>query len=466
MNLFHFKMLFNIFFFPISEFFFFGFKKKKMFGKKNAPKEDPDLLISKLRKKNRCSVCRRVLTNEKYLRCTVCPYYCICIECFSDGLITEKHQGSHEMIVIDPEPLMGFTEDWNSNEELLLLSGVQKFGIGNWNTIAEYIGTKNALQIQSHYSGIYIENETAPLPNLTIQQPIPAPLPPPYQTKQKLKSYPSDRSNKNRIKQNEYSNPAEFCGWMPYRHEFETQLNQNAEELISSIEFEQEKETLESFQDKIHLLTVYNEQVDERIRRTEQIENWDLQHLEKSKDDTIGIDSRFLGGESMSEKEIDSLLLPFSQYFSKEKLQAVARALHNLDSIKNSFEKRIEWIQKGVKTPEEGDLYDQLSHLIVNDTIPVENMLRWNQLIMDYKAQHFSGEDQDINFLSNEEIQLCKTHNIETSLYVSLKDLFIREITANGPLSFEDALQLSGMPENIIRPIYNALNEFGWNKPI
>ena len=100
------------------------------------------------------------------------------------------------------------------------------------------------------------------------------------------------------------------------------------------------------------------------------------------------------------------------------------------------------------------------------DTIPVENMMQWNQLIMDYKIQHFSNEERDTNFLNNDELQLCKSNNIDVSLYISLKDLFIREITANGPISYEDALQLSDMPENIVKPIYNALNEYGWNTPI
>ena len=438
------------------------FDKQKMFGHRKALKDDQDASSTKLKKKTRCSVCRRVLVNEKYLRCTVCPFYCVCVECFSDGLITEKHLGIHEMVVIDPEPLMGFTEDWNTNEEILLLSGVHKFGIGNWNAIADYIGTKTAAQISTHYFAIYVESDTAPLPNTTIQKPIPIPLPPSYQVKQKQKSFPSDRSNKNRIKHNEYSNPAEFCGWMPYRHEFDTQLNQDAEELVSTIEF-QEKESPESFQEKIHYLMTYNEQLDERIRRTQIIEDWDLQHLEKSQSETSGIDSRFLGGTTETEKQIDSLLLPFSQYFSKEKLQTVARALHNLESIKNSFEKRIDWIQKGIKTPDEGELYDKLSQLIVRQTIPAENMIKWNQIINEYKEKHFSVQDQEHTFLSSDEVEICKENNMDPSLYLALKDLFIRETIANGPISFEDAQKLSGLPENIIKPVYDAMNQYGWN---
>ena len=434
-----------------------------MFGKKKAPKEEVDASTLKQRKKNRCSVCRRILSNEKYFRCSTCPLYCVCQECFSDGLITEKHLSTHELIVVDPEPLMGFTEDWNSNEEILLLSGVQKFGIGNWHTIADYIGTKSAAQVQSHYFGTYIDNDTAPLPEIAIQEPIPIPMPPPYQTKQKQKSFPSDRSNKNRIKANEYSNPAEFSGWMPFRHEFETQLNQNAEELVANIEFE-EKETKETFLQKIQLLQCYNQQVNERERRTEIIEDWDIQHLEKTadKDDSM-IDSRFLGGESSSEKQIDSLLLPFSQYFSKERLKAVARALHNLDSIKNSFEKRIEWISKGIKAPDEGELYDQLSQLIVRGTIPPENMVRWNALISDYVKSHFSNEKQDKTLLSTEESILCRGNGIDPALYIALKDLFLREIVANGPISVEDGVALSGLDTKIVTPIIDFLSEMGWN---
>lgn len=434
-----------------------------MFGQKKAPRDDSEL-TPKTRKKIRCSVCKRVINDEKCFRCCVCPQYWTCVECYSDGLVTDKHEVKHQNVVIDPEPLAGLTDDWNSNEEILLLSAIQKFGIGNWHIISEYIGTKSNIQCETHYFGTYIDCPTAPFPDQLIQEAIPIPPPPSYSIKdKKFKSYPSDRTPKNRIKPNEYSTPAEFCGWMPFRHEFEIEYHHEAEELVSHIDFTQNCDTMEQFLTNINNLRVYNAQLSERIRRTKLIEEWDIHKLENDPNHSGEVDTRFLGGESSTEVKIDLMMLPLAQYFPKDRVTAVARALHNIDAIKSTLDKRIEWINHGICSPEDGELFDQLLGLIRNNSIPPENIEKWNNLIIDHNKIIMDSIPVTDDYLDQNEKNLCKENSIDIALFISLKELFLREILAGGPLSVESAMQISNQPESIVAPIIHYIEHNGWN---
>jgi hypothetical protein len=40
-----------------------------------------------------------------------------------------------------------------------LIEGIEKFGFGNWNDIAEHIGSKKAIDVEEHYEETYINNK-------------------------------------------------------------------------------------------------------------------------------------------------------------------------------------------------------------------------------------------------------------------------------------------------------------------
>jgi transcriptional adapter 2-alpha len=53
---------------------------------------------------------------------------------------------------------------WGADEELRLLTGIERFGLGNWADIAEWLGTKSLAEVETHYLYIYIESPVCPLP--------------------------------------------------------------------------------------------------------------------------------------------------------------------------------------------------------------------------------------------------------------------------------------------------------------
>lgn len=59
------------------------------------------------------------------------------------GVEIGQHRNSHRYRVMD---LLGFpllTEKWGADEELLLLEAIQMYGLGNWASVAEHVGSKS-----------------------------------------------------------------------------------------------------------------------------------------------------------------------------------------------------------------------------------------------------------------------------------------------------------------------------------
>ncbi|KAJ6848749.1 transcriptional adapter ADA2 [Iris pallida] len=57
--------------------------------------------------------------------------------------------------------------DWNADEEILLLEGIEMYGLGNWAEVAEHVGTKNRDQCIDHYITAYMNSPCYPFPDMS-----------------------------------------------------------------------------------------------------------------------------------------------------------------------------------------------------------------------------------------------------------------------------------------------------------
>ncbi len=112
-----------------------------------------------------CDYCRDDITNTIYIKCEECKSFVICVDCFSHGFAVYPHLPTHAYRVIRfiPDPL--YDRDWSAGEELLLLEGIELYGLGNWAEIANHVGTKAKARCESHYNERYLESPVAPLPD-------------------------------------------------------------------------------------------------------------------------------------------------------------------------------------------------------------------------------------------------------------------------------------------------------------
>ncbi|XP_057734917.1 transcriptional adapter ADA2a-like [Arachis stenosperma] len=114
-----------------------------------------------------CNYCNKDISGMIRIKCAVCQDFDLCIECFSVGAEVTPHKSNHPYMIMDNLSFPLITPDWNADEEMLLLEGIEMYGFGNWNEVAEYVGTKSKSQCIDHYNAIYMNSPCFPLPDLS-----------------------------------------------------------------------------------------------------------------------------------------------------------------------------------------------------------------------------------------------------------------------------------------------------------
>jgi len=182
-----------------------------------------------MRTVKRCSYCRRILRGKVYIRCCKCPSADFCVYCFTQGLFIEPHTSNHRYRVIRPiEHAISGDLSWSGQQELDLIEGLEKCGMGNWSKIASYVDNKNARECETHCLTFMQEtvsremsagSETPP-PSISYTRHIP-----------KDGIQPAPKRTKGY---------AAVLGYAPGRREFDHERNHNdmkTEEIIKDISF-------------------------------------------------------------------------------------------------------------------------------------------------------------------------------------------------------------------------------------
>lgn len=66
--------------------------------------------------------------------------------------------------MVDNIAIPFFEHSWTAEEELLLLEGIEMYGVGNWRDVSEHIGSHSRQDCEEHYVEIYMKSSTKPLP--------------------------------------------------------------------------------------------------------------------------------------------------------------------------------------------------------------------------------------------------------------------------------------------------------------
>ncbi|KAJ6863969.1 transcriptional adapter ADA2b-like [Populus alba x Populus x berolinensis] len=114
-----------------------------------------------------CNYCNKDITGKTRIKCAVCPDFDLCLECFSVGAEVTPHKSNHPYRVMDNLSFPLICPDWNADEEILLLEGIEMYGLGNWAEVAEHVGTKNKETCIKHYNSVYMQSQFFPLPDMS-----------------------------------------------------------------------------------------------------------------------------------------------------------------------------------------------------------------------------------------------------------------------------------------------------------
>ncbi|KAL4853568.1 Transcriptional adapter ADA2 [Chlorella vulgaris] len=112
-----------------------------------------------------CDYCHKDLSSALRIKCAVCKDFDLCLECFSVGvtLNVAGHSNDHAYKVVQSLGFPLYHPAWRADEEMLLLEGIEIYGMGNWPKVAEHVG-KGLDECRAHYLSTYIDHDRFPLP--------------------------------------------------------------------------------------------------------------------------------------------------------------------------------------------------------------------------------------------------------------------------------------------------------------
>ncbi|XP_057542670.1 transcriptional adapter ADA2-like [Amaranthus tricolor] len=347
-----------------------------------------------------CNYCNKDISGKIRIKCAMCPDFDLCIECFSVGAEVNPHKSNHAYRVMDNLSFPLICPDWNADEEILLLEGIEMYGLGNWAEVAEHVGTKSKSECIDHYNTIYMNSPCFPLPDLShvvgknreellamakeqsdlkkdtmkeestfsdkvkIEEPQKdASVDESSQAVDKptngiiikdgsesitIEDSHPDRSvgeKKPRTSADEGPPITDLCGYNPKRQEFETEYDNDAEQLLADMEFK-ETDTEAERELKLRVLRIYSRRLDERKRRKDFVLERNLLYPDP-----------FERNLTPEEKEICQRLRVFMRFHSKQEHEQLQRTVIEQHRIRKRIQDLQEAWAAGCRTSAEADTF-------------------------------------------------------------------------------------------------------------
>ncbi|KAJ3274611.1 Transcriptional adapter ada2 [Terramyces sp. JEL0728] len=424
--------------------------------------------------KYHCDSCSKDITHLIILRCAICADFDLCIDCFSKGTELKDHKKNHDYRVIDVLDFPIFEPDWGADEELLLVEGLEMFGIGNWEHISEHIGTKNSKECNDHYQRVYVDAESWPYPDMSERFEM-SPgkrlraRPPGYQVT-KLPKYPRAPA----------SQPVnhEIAGYMPGRKEFEHEFENDAEQIVKDIEITEE-DTKEEIDLKAVVMDIYNTTLDRRAQRKKIVFDRGLTDFKRIQ----SIEKK----RPKEEKELYQKYRIFAKMMTQEDFHIFMEGLTNELRLRQKIYQLQEYIRMGVTTMKEANDYEKDKQARINSKAagymthiersalrrsssklddlpltPVRHPLAQSMLPHKVANALDISKADGVDLLSDGEKMLCSTLRIFPRAYISIKDTVLKEYASKGVMRKRNFRALVKIDGNKSSRIYDYFVEMGW----
>lgn len=187
-----------------------------------------------------CDGCLADLTHSIRIKCAhpacvVGDGVDLCPNCFCSGKEFGKHKRGHAYRVEELHSYPIFTEDWGADEELLLIEGIAQQGLGNWQAVAEHVGTRTKEEVEEHYNTVYIDSPNWPRPRMDQSFDID---PGEFQERKRRRiSNMTVAPPAQKVAPTSAPGVHEVATFLPGRLEFEHEVDNEAEDLIKNLEF-------------------------------------------------------------------------------------------------------------------------------------------------------------------------------------------------------------------------------------
>ncbi|KTW26199.1 hypothetical protein T552_03091 [Pneumocystis carinii B80] len=329
--------------------------------------------------KYHCDVCALDISRITHIRCAKCNDFDLCIPCFASGSEIGTHKSDHSYRVIEQPSFPIFDKDWGADEELMLIEGLDSYGLGNWQDVADYLGNgRSKEECEKHYHDIYISSPSFPyakrLPFDVDREEFQK------RRKERVRKFSTtDRLVPPQKQKPVVSTPSchEIQGYMPGRLEFETEYENDAELTIKDINFDEDiSENAEDVIElKLTILDIYNSKLDKRAERKKVIFEHGLLDYRKN-----------LANEkkrTKDERELINKTKAFARLQNSKDYDAFVEGLLNELKIRRKIAELQKWRQNGFTTLEQGQKYERdRSQKVTKSTILILKFNLNQQLAM------------------------------------------------------------------------------------
>ncbi|GMM29139.1 chromatin-binding transcription regulator [Martiniozyma asiatica (nom. inval.)] len=394
-----------------------------------------------------CDVCSSDATRRVRIRCAVCTDYDLCVPCFAKGATSGTHQPWHDYRIIEQHHYPIFTSDWGADEELLLIEGCQREGLGNWMDIAEYLQTgRTKEEVGKHYENIYINSEYYPIPDLNKtfenvgvgefllerkqrmekRRKIPLPGPKKILTSQPLCS--------------------DIQKYMPGRLEFEEEAEDEAEKIVQDMVFD-ENDSEEDVRIKLLILEIYNEKLHLRAERKRLMLNDGLIDYKTNN----AIDKK----RTKEEKELFIKIKPFARVMNAQDWADFSNDIMEEFRLRNRINQLQNWRRQGITTLDEGDKYEKD---LANRQTKYLSRERHTQT----SSRHRPDKKWELpDLLSDEERNLCQSIGLDSRTYFTIKETMLHNIISGGG---QNGLEKAVKDSNKREKLWKFFQEQKWVK--
>lgn len=443
-----------------------------------------------------CDNCATDLSNLVSIRCAECTEeeYDLCVPCFAKGAVTKSHKPWHDYTVIEQQAYPIFTNDWGADEELLMIEGMEQYGIGSWQDVAEHIGRRSKEEVAQHYKLVYTDSPHYPVPSV-----IDVPLLEDMgefmeQRRKRLEKFNahqqllrSDQQQKGTLA----SIPAchDIQGYMPGRLEFDSEAENDAETVIKNMIFEPE-DSEQDVEQKLAVLAIYNSRLERRTERKRTILNHNLLEYRK----LAALDKK----RSKEERDLYNKLKPFIRVLPQDEFDRFTEDIIAEQQYRQRIAELQEYRQNGIKTLEQANKYEKEKQIRQNA------IFRSSQAPVPPRASYFEAEVNAANgsgthgsqnghtydgepliikirkmngvapldvskapnteLLSPQERSLCTQLRIVPKVYLAIKETIFQSMIRNGGGLKRKSLKevLSHLDEQRIGRIYDFFITQNW----
>ena len=358
-----------------------------------------------------CLNCHKDLTRNIRITCVECispttsaPIIELCIECFAVGTEMLNHKKDHKYSVSDclAFPLVresggakevaatanavaatpattatatttpakdkeaaSASSDWTAEEELLLLEGIEMFGMGNWKDIAEHVATKSDRKCEAHYMIAYLSTPDS-MPRLRDEQgdddddddvtmvdaeptTSDAAAAAGANKVQPAASTPRKSRGAAPLAMPERLGGSELAGYMPLRGDFDVEYDNEAELILADMEFGEDDHPTER-ELKLKVIEFYNAKLDERERRKKFVIDRGLLDYKKHQQ----LERR----RPKDERELIAQMRPFARFQEPQEHDEFVNGLVTAMRLRKQILLLQEYRRNGVRTLAEAELYD------------------------------------------------------------------------------------------------------------